>query len=188
MKKLLPICFTISLILSMAFNTAYAAQKKYNSTVVKKKSSTSGKSDYRSQNSSNFNTAQCRLGRRCINGYIHDNNQLQTTKSYRTDIAGMEPDRYDCEMGKSFTLYRNPGDEDHVILDLNGKRLAMHRTLSKIGAERFETDSKVTFIGVANLTQLIDFKQRRPILNECLNEQQKIFVRNQQKSNKGTWY
>ena len=87
-------------------------------------------------------------------------------------VEGMTPDHYHCEMGKTFTLYRYPHDSSTVILDWAGTRQQMHRVQTRTGAERYETNAKLTYIGVSNLTQLIDFKQSKPILSECRNEEQ----------------
>lgn len=86
---------------------------------------------------------------------------------------GMIADRYHCEMGKSFTLYRYPDNKDAVILDWAGTKQQMHRVQTRTGSERFETNSKLTYIGVSNLTQLIDFQQGKPVLTECRNVEQK---------------
>ena len=88
-------------------------------------------------------------------------------------VEGMVADRYHCEMGKAFTLYRYPDNRNSVILDWAGKRQRMHNVPTKTGAERYETDAKLTYIGVSNLTQLIDFKQGKPVLTECRNAEQK---------------
>lgn len=87
--------------------------------------------------------------------------------------AGMYADRYYCEMGKSFTLYRDQDDRSYAILDYAGSRHRMYRVHSVTNAERFETNKKLTFIGAANLTQLIDFKNGRPVLTECRNTEQR---------------
>ncbi|MBR7069665.1 MAG: hypothetical protein IKI30_04370 [Oxalobacter sp.] len=88
-------------------------------------------------------------------------------------VEGMVADRYHCEMGKAFTLYRYPDNRNSVILDWAGKRQRMHNVPTKTGAERYETDARLTYIGVSNLTQLIDFKQGKPVLTECRNTEQK---------------
>ncbi len=87
-------------------------------------------------------------------------------------VEGMIADRYHCEMGKTFTLYRDPNDNQSVILEWAGTRQQMHKIATKTGAERFETDAKLTYIGVSNLSHLIDFKRGKPILSECRNDKQ----------------
>ena len=89
--------------------------------------------------------------------------------------AGLYADRYYCEMGKSFTLYRDPDDKSYAILDHAGTKQRMYRVSSVTNAERFETNAKLTYIGAANLTQLIDFKNGKPILTECRNAEQQRF-------------
>lgn len=87
--------------------------------------------------------------------------------------AGLYADRYQCEMGRSFTLYRNPNDSSYAIIDHAGSKQRMHRVTSVTNAERFETNAKLTFIAAANLAQLIDFKNSRPVLTECRNAEQR---------------
>ncbi len=95
------------------------------------------------------------------------------TQTSAISTEGMIADHYQCEMGKSFTLYRYHDNRDAVILDWAGKKQQMHKVPAKSGAERFETDAKLTYIGVSNLTQLIDFKQGKPVLTECRNSEQR---------------
>ena len=84
----------------------------------------------------------------------------------------MYADKYYCEMGKNFTLYRYPDNKDSVILDWAGTKRPMYKKESVTHAERYETTAKLTFIGAANLTQLIDFKAGKPVLTECRNNEQ----------------
>ncbi len=102
--------------------------------------------------------------------------RIKKTKSVDTpakiSTSGMYADKYYCEMGKNFTLYRYPDNKDSVILDWAGTKRPMYKKESVTHAERYETTAKLTFIGAANLTQLIDFKAGKPVLTECRNNEQ----------------
>ncbi len=142
-KKLATLFIAAGIILPLAYSPAEAAPSK---ATAKKKTTTRKTTRTRARNKSH---APALLS-----------------------VEGMTPDRYHCEMGKSFTLYRYPHDSSTVILDWAGTRQQMHRVQTRTGAERYETNAKLTFIGVSNLTQLIDFKQGKPVLNECRNDEQ----------------
>jgi len=147
MKKLATLLVAASFILPMTHSVAQAAPSKVKKTFKKR-------------------------------SYSRKTNRLSAKKKAQKpallSTEGMTPDRFHCEMGKTFTLYRYPGDGNSAILDWAGTRRKMHRVPSKIGAERFETDAKLTYIGVSNLTQLIDFKQGKPVLTECRNAEQNL--------------
>ncbi|MGN0918565.1 MAG: hypothetical protein ACI4NO_05425 [Oxalobacter sp.] len=147
MKKLATFLAAAGIILPMTYYTAQAAPAKAQ-TAAKKKATVrkSAKTSIRK-------------------------NQAKAPASLSTE--GMIADRYHCEMGKSFTLYRYPDNKNAVILDWAGTKQQMHRVQTRTGSERFETNSKLTYIGVTNLTQLIDFQRGKPVLTECRNAEQK---------------
>ncbi|MBS7327630.1 MAG: hypothetical protein KIG68_02645 [Oxalobacter sp.] len=145
MKKLATLLVAAGFILPLTYNAAEAAPSKAK-TVAKKKST--------------------------VRRTSRTSARTKAQKPAILSVEGMVPDRYHCEMGKTFTLYRYPHDNSSVILEWAGTRQQMHRVQTRTGAERFETNAKLTYIGVSNLTQLIDFKQGKPVLNDCRNEEQ----------------
>lgn len=146
MKKLATLLVAAGFILPLTYNAAEAAPSKTR-TVAKKKTTV----------------------RRTSRTSARTKAQKPTILS----VEGMVPDRYHCEMGKTFTLYRYPNNNSSAILDWAGTRQQMHRVETRTGSERFETNSKLTYIGVTNLTQLIDFQRGKPVLTECRNAEQK---------------
>lgn len=84
------------------------------------------------------------------------------------DVSGSSALEYDCELGNKLTLYRNPGDAQHVALRWQKKLLRLRRVETTTGASRFENKKNGwVWIDIPAKGMLLDSKKGRQLANEC---------------------
>jgi len=90
------------------------------------------------------------------------------------NLAHMRATAYDCELGNTLTIYKDPGDDRQIALQWKKRTHRMTRIPTTTGAERFENpDSGLVWIGIPAKGMLLDSKKGRQLANECRNEEQK---------------
>ncbi len=80
--------------------------------------------------------------------------------------------QYNCTDGTNFSITRNPKTPNSATLHRQGKTYQMTKVPTKTGADRLEHTSGITYIGVSNLSQLVNFKQGKNIASECRSTEQ----------------
>ena len=78
--------------------------------------------------------------------------------------------KYLCTDGSSFELIPN-GNQAKLILQ--GNTYQMTRVNTRTGSTRYDNSSGLSFIGVSNMSTLVNFKSQQSIAGECRNESQR---------------
>ncbi len=95
--------------------------------------------------------------------------------SSRSNAAASGPitTQYDCTDGTHFTITRDAKTPDRAILTRKGQSYEMKKVATRTGSDKLQHTSGITYIGVSNMSSLVNFKQGKNISSECRSEEQR---------------
>jgi len=101
------------------------------------------------------------------------NAHVQDADDPEPDITGQLPVDFDCELGDKLTIYRAPGDNEHIALRWHKRLHQMTRVRTTTGADRFENPRLgLVWIGIPAKSMLLDSKNGHQLANECRDSEQ----------------
>lgn len=86
--------------------------------------------------------------------------------------SGPVTTQYDCTDGTHFTITRNAKTPNQAILNRQGQTYEMTKVATRTGSDKLQHSSGLTYIGVSNMSSLVNFKQGKNISSECRSEEQ----------------
>lgn len=106
---------------------------------------------------------------------VHLHKKMHARKSVHKEtaapepsVAGKLPTDFNCELGDKLTIYRSPGDSQHIDLRWRKHLHEMTRVVTTTGAERFENAADgLVWIGIPAKSMLLDSKHGHQLANEC---------------------
>jgi hypothetical protein len=102
--------------------------------------------------------------------------QASTDQLEAAELTHVGP--YDCEFGQSLHVAKHPRDAGYIDVHHQKNVWTMRPVLSRTGALRLEdVRGRMLMLQVANKSMVMDVKLGQRVLDGCLHEQQKAFVK-----------
>ncbi len=86
--------------------------------------------------------------------------------------SGSVTTRYDCTDGTYFTITRDAKTPNQATLRRQGQTYEMTKVPTRTGSDKLQHSSGITYIGVSNMSSLVNFKKGKNISSECRSEEQ----------------
>lgn len=97
---------------------------------------------------------------------------LGGTSGSKTSASEPVTTQYNCTDGTHFTITRNAKTPNKATLNRQGQSYEMTKVATRTGSDKLQHSSGLTYIGVSNMSQLVNFKQGKNISNECRSAEQ----------------
>lgn len=91
----------------------------------------------------------------------------------KASASGPVTTQYDCTDGTHFTITRDAKTPDRATLTRNGESYEMKKIATRTGSDKLQHTSGITYIGVSNMSSLVNFKKGKNISSECRSEEQR---------------
>ncbi len=88
--------------------------------------------------------------------------------------SGPVTTQYDCTDGTHFTITRDNKTPNKATLNRQGQAYEMTKVATRTGSDKLQHSSGLTYIGVSNMSSLVNFKQGKNISSECRSEEQTL--------------
>ncbi len=94
------------------------------------------------------------------------------SSSSKATTSGPVTTQYNCTDGTHFTITRNAKNPNRAILNRQGQSYEMTKVATRTGSDKLQHSSGLTYIGVSNMSSLVNFKQGKNISSECRSKEQ----------------